>query len=95
MIATLKCKNCEVNAQVDLDDEVITFIRCPSCKKEIAGDQAHEMYREEARYLAGSTAHDRIFGEFMPFKSDFITVTVEPGAALNKPDWGFFLDPHK
>ena len=94
MIATLKCRNCEVNAQVGLDDEMITFIRCPACESEVSGDQANQMYREEARYLAETTALDAIIGEFMPFRSDFVTVTVEPGPAPNKPDWGFFLDPH-
>lgn len=95
MTGTLKCERCKVNAEGEKDGDVITLIRCPRCKNEVSGKRANQLYLEEARYLAAKTAHDAIFSDFKPVKSDFVTVTRKPGPALDKPTWGFFLEPNE
>ncbi len=65
----LICRICKVAAHAQFVDGQVTSIACPSCGIMVEGDAAHEMYLNQARYLAIQKARNVFKGAFSKSRS--------------------------
>ena len=54
------CRQCRVAAQIELVDDQVHSIACPSCGVSLEGDAALEVVLDQVRYLAISKAQSAI-----------------------------------
>lgn len=91
--ATLKCRRCNVDAHVNIVDDIITEIRCPQCEIVISGERATYIYRESASHYARQMAH-QVFSQVNKGTINYgggFSVTYAPGPKPIKPGIEFML----
>ena len=82
----LICRRCKVAAHAEFVDGQMASIACPSCGLLVEGDTAHEMYLNQARYLAMHEARNVFKGAFSKNRS----VRYAP-SRMNEPGGPFII----
>ena len=90
--AVLKCRECRVAVDHEESGGTITLIRCPECGTEVVGKKAEEVYESQINFFAAKKVDKAISSDFSPPKSDFISVEVKPGPALDDPGGDFCFE---
>ena len=71
--AVLKCRWCDVDAEISPLEGDLEMVSCPSCGRELTGERLHRMVREQKQYLFDKIDYDDFNARGRPSKTRVVS----------------------